>query len=464
MWSPKLRARRIILILLLGFILRFFFFLFNQNYNYTFNYEEKFPEEAEYFKKLIPPFDSQEFLTLAENLSTRHKFTWAELPNTFRTPIYPVFIALFGRFAFHPLLANLLPTRFRRIIPPLHPEEKNKFPLFLFCQIFIATTTVLLTFFVGRRLFNEKVAEMAAFLLAIDIPNILFSSLIMSETLLLLFLILGTFLLFQRKFFFSGITFALAALTKPIALYLFIPISLFLLLLKEKIKSTLFFLFAFFLLISIWMVRNYGYYRVFAFTSIDGYNLLYHNLSALEMKLRHLPFCEAKEEVWRVAREQMNTDNPLYLSQIAQNYTKRQILAHPGLYTAIHLKGMFLPLFGIKSDDLVLRLVRYRERDGKVRQSLSDTDLPLWLRILIFFLGGWEIISVLSSLLLFLLSFRSSSAMAFKIFLFLMMIYFLFIASPLPDGRFRIPSLPFLYLGAASFFKDNFRSFIKVRG
>lgn len=433
-------------LLILAFSLRFLFFIFNQNYTYTYYVGEEIPEEAEYFKQMIPPFDSQEFLVLAKNLANQHRFTWAELPNTFRTPLYPTFIALFGRFAFHPLFANFL--------KPSGDTEATRIPLFLFFQILIGTISVLFLFFIGKDLFGEEGGLISAFLLAIDIPNILFNSLVMSETLLLFFLILGTFLLFRNQFFFSGIAFSLAALTKPIALYIFLPVFFFLLF-SKKVKSAIKFLIAFSLLTFIWMARNYRYYKTFAFTSIDGYNLLYHNLPALEMKLMGVNFYDAKEEVWRRVKEEMKDTNPFVLSQIAGRYAKKRILLHLPRYTLIHLKGMFLPLLGIKSDDLVLRLIRHKEKNGKVRQSLSDTTLPPFFKGLIFILGSWEIAIILIGLFLFLLSLFRLETRYSILLLFLLMLYFLFISSPLPDGRFRLPSLPFLYLGVASFFRKR---------
>lgn len=442
--SERKNAKPILSIVILAFSLRLLFFFFNRNYTYTYYYGEKIPEEAEYFRNMIPPFDSQEFLTLAENLSTQHRFTWARLPNTFRTPLYPTFIALLGRFSLHPLFSNLLAS--------FDKKDSGRIPLFLFFQILLGTATVLLIFYIGKSLFGKKGGIISAFLLAVDIPNILFNSLVMSETLLLFFLVLGTFLLFRNQFFLSGITFSLAALTKPIALYVFLPIFLFLLFTK-RVKSAINFLIAFSLLTFIWMARNYRYYKTFAFTSIDGYNLLYHNLPALEMKLRDIPFYDAKEEVWRTVRDKMNGENAFFLSQIAAQYAKNRILHHLPCYAFIHLKGMFLPLLGIKSDDLVLRLIRHKEKNGKVRQSLIDATLPPFLKWLIFLLGGWEIIIVLVGFLLFTISLWEREIRPHLLLLFLLMLYFLFIASPLPDGRFRLPSLPFLYLGTASFFR-----------
>jgi len=437
-------SRRLISILILAFSLRFLFFLFNRNYTYTYHYEKEIPEEAEYFKKMIPPFDSQEFLALAKNLSEHHRFSWAQLPNTFRTPLYPIFISLFGRFAFHPIFAKLIKST--------GEGEEARTPLFIFLQIILGTATVFFLFCLGKQLFGQRAGEISAFLLAIDIPNILFNNLIMSETLLLFFLVTGTFLLFRKQFFLSGIIFSLSALTKPIALYTFLPIFFFLLF-SRTIKSAFSFLLAFSLLPTIWMIRNYRYYHTFAFTSIDGYNLLYHNLPALEMELMNLPFCDAKEAVWRKVKEEMKEDNPFLLSQKAFRYARKRIWENLPRYLLIHLKGMFLPLLGIKSDDLFLRLLRYQEKNGKIRQSLFDTTLPPFFRGLIIIASGWEIVTVLLSLLLFILSLRFASNRWALSLLFLLMFYFLFLSSPLPDGRFRLPSLPFLYLGGSSFFR-----------
>ncbi len=419
-------SQKLISILILAFILRFLFFIGSKNYTYTHHYKERIPEEDQYFKEMIPPFDSQEFLALAQNLSREHRFSWATQPNTFRTPLYPIFMALFG--------VNI--------------------PLFLFSQILFGVATVLLLFLTGKQLFGEESGLIAALFFALDIPNILFNSLIMSETLLVFFLTLGTFLLFRNRYLFSGLAFSLAALTKPIALYIFLPILLFLLF-SKRLKAGIIFILSFSILILLWMARNYRNYKIFAFTSIDGYNLLYHNLSALEANLDRTTFYEAKEKVWRAVKDRFNSNNPFYLSQISKEYATKRILKHFWRYALIHIKGMFLPLFGIKSDDLVLRFVRYKDKDGRIRNSITDTTLSPLVKGAIFLLGGWEIIIIGIALILFILSLRYSLGRSFRIILFLIMLYFLFISAPLPDGRFRIPSLAFLYLGAASIFQSK---------
>jgi len=418
--------KKLIFILILGFSLRLLFFLFNRNYTYTYYSQKEVPEEEQYFKEMIPPFDSQEFLVLAKNLLTKHKFTWAEKPNTFRTPLYPIFIALFG--------VNI--------------------PVFIFFQILLGTIAIFFVFCIGQRLFGEKAGLIAALFLAIDIPNILFNSLVMSETLLVFFLTLGTFLLFRNRFWLSGITFSLAALTKPVTLFISVPISIFLLFNKGS-KQTIIFILCFSILPLFWMFRNYRYYKVFAFTSIEGYNFLYYNLAALESNIDRSPFYLAKEKVWQEVKDRLTSDNPLYLSSIAKGYALKKIVKHLGRYSLIHLIGMFRPLIGIKSDDLILRLVRFQERDGRIRNSLSDTALSPFLKGIIFLLSLWEVVIIIGAFVLFILSLFRSPTRAFLIILFILALYFFFVSSPLPDGRFRVPSIFLIYLGGASIFQTQ---------
>ncbi|MFH1505948.1 MAG: glycosyltransferase family 39 protein [archaeon] len=94
---------------------------------------------------------------------------------------------------------------------------KLKFDVVLAGRIFgilISLASVYLSFFIGKKLFNEKVALLAAFLLAITPTFLFFGSMILSGPLALFFLLFGIYLFIEKREFWAGIFFGLAFVTR----------------------------------------------------------------------------------------------------------------------------------------------------------------------------------------------------------------------------------------------------------
>ena len=149
-------------------------------------------------------------------------------------------------------------------------------------QAVLQTSSLLLVFFIGRKVFNSKVAILAIFLNAIYIPEIWVSNTIFTETIFkFLFLLLIYFTLYaveEKKLGYyigGGIVWGLSALFRPpVAAF---PIVILLMWVKNKykiseiIKYTIIVSTIFVMILSPWWIRNYKLFDKFIpFTASSG--------------------------------------------------------------------------------------------------------------------------------------------------------------------------------------------------
>jgi hypothetical protein len=154
-----------------------------------------------------------------------------------------------------------------------------------------------------------------------------------------------------------------------------------------------------------------------------------------------------------LAREftaKLATDNPLELADAMTRKATSIILHDPFRYAWICLRGVPKVIAGIKADDLVLRVIA----DGgpaTPRSVLLNPDYgPPGVRVAIFLLAGLELLTAVGAFLLALVSLAFRRRRAEKLLLVLTGLYFVAVALPFTDGRFRVPAMPFLYLAAAT--------------
>ena len=72
------------------------------------------------------------------------------------------------------------------------------------------------------------------------------------------------------------------------------------------------------------------------------------------------------------------------------------------------------------------------------------------VRLAIWLLAGFELLTAIWAFLLALVSLGFRRWRAEKLMLVVIGLYFVAVALPFTDGRFRVPAMPFLYLAAAT--------------
>jgi hypothetical protein len=111
--------------------------------------------------------DSQQYMLLAEHLRSQGFFSWdGRTAVTFRTPGYPLLLALLG--------GNMV--------------------LVVIVQSLLGALAVLMVFLLGRRWFGGRAGLFAAALLAVDLTNIEHTGTIMTEPLFVFVVLLATWL------------------------------------------------------------------------------------------------------------------------------------------------------------------------------------------------------------------------------------------------------------------------------
>ena len=81
-------------------------------------------------------------------------------------------------------------------------------------EIAIGSLCILLTYFIGKRVFNEKTGLLAAVFLALSPTFFFFSGIMLAEIVSTFFSLLSIYLMLRKKYFFSGLILALAFLAR----------------------------------------------------------------------------------------------------------------------------------------------------------------------------------------------------------------------------------------------------------
>ena len=405
--------------------------------------------------------DAKEYNQIAVNLIENHIFSAdSEAPYRHeysRPPLYPFFIAmLYAILGKHPLVVVLV-------------------------QMIAGVFTVILLFRLGLRITgSEKLSFLASLLFALN-PNVSFSSTQLLTETLFSFLLIGAFYFFtayiqHRKtssLLISGFALGLSTLTRVVSLYLPILLVIFLVYLYRKEISklaipVLLFLGIYYLTLTPWCVRNYA---IFNRPVIVEINLLPLHVAMLEAHLKNITMQEASKflenELWAEAKNypQIDTTNPMEVGQLGTKIGMEHIKKAPLTYAKIHVLGMssnlaiplgFTPLSlyfkgepfstpGSKPAVLHDALILFSR--GQISSGLKF----LWENriknapkgILILFLASlfYQFLILLLALIGLFARYMNKKTMLLFI---LVILYFLAMAGPLVDSRFRMPIEPFL--------------------
>lgn len=365
--------------------------------------------------------DSQQYQLLAENLRTQGRFTWNETPVTFRLPGYPLLLALLGNNVFGMVVVQSL----------------------------LSAVTILLIGLVGFRLFGQTAGLLAATLFAVDVNSILHAGLVMSESLFIFLVVLALFLFIVNQEGASGFVLGMAAMVRPIGLPAFLPFAV-VLMKKRRWHKLGSFLILFVLLPGIWILRNYRLFHRIGWTSNGGYNLFYAGAASVIAEKEHIPIDSARAVlVWEYETE-FKGDNPLVISNRMRKIAFRIIAQHPFLFARIYFLGLLRIIFGVKSDDIMMRITTPGMRLAQMNRTITGEGVSGWSKAIAITLAIWELVVNAGVLILSFLSLRCSPRRWWRVFLLLTGSYFIFAASPLADGRLRLPAMPFIYLSAAN--------------
>jgi 4-amino-4-deoxy-L-arabinose transferase-like glycosyltransferase len=302
--------------------------------------------------------DTPSFLQPATSLIQTGRFLdFDGTPNIFRTPGYPIFL-----------------------IPGLILNQVEIITIVL--QTILSTFTVYLVFQIGVICFNQKIAKLCALLYALEPLSILYTSLLLSETLFTALYTLFIYLLIKsidndykliKLLPIAGLCLSAAIYVRPIAYYLVILVPILLIFLqlkptqiKKKVILVYIILFLIFSLtpVYLWQVRNKtqtGYSGISAVTEV---NLYYWHAGAILTAKKQLSFNQVLEQLSHNLYNELTveeTKNKAKLYQYMREKGVKVIKDNPLMYLNLRLNGTvnllvdlapwpWLKLFKIKYD------------------------------------------------------------------------------------------------------------------
>jgi hypothetical protein len=215
--------------------------------------------------KLRPDVDPDSYRSLARSLAAGKGFvavaaSGRELPNVARTPVYPLFLA------------------------GLMDVGGDRLGLFLAAQCLLGSLTCALTAVIAARWLRPHTAMIAGLLVALDPNSVLRCADLRTETLFALLVTCVACLMVWRSdrtwgWCASGMLWSLAALTRPIAMWIWV-VALVMVFAhrvswRDRALCLAAFLMGFLPLEGVWAARNHALTGRYFVSSISTYNLMF---------------------------------------------------------------------------------------------------------------------------------------------------------------------------------------------
>jgi 4-amino-4-deoxy-L-arabinose transferase-like glycosyltransferase len=266
-------------------------------------------------------------------------------PQFYRVPGYPIFLA----YCYKILGTN---------------------PIFIILlQILLSALISLLIVLLALTLFPGQlfVAKLAALISCFDIGYAIFSGLILTEILFVLFFTIFLILFLQKStprllnLFLAGVFLGLACLVRQVAPAM-LGVSIFLLLFThKKLTSFLSFTSGFLFATSWWLARNYMLTGYIFFGTLSGPHFLNHSAVQLEMMLKNISHAQAKLNVYQefnllVEQKQTELGRPLQEIEkclLAEKLTIKYSLTDPIITIKHWTINILKTAFGLYSSELL---------------------------------------------------------------------------------------------------------------
>jgi len=390
--------------------------------------------------------DSFGYWKIAGNLVSHGAFSLSDgepfAPTAERTPAYPLFLAAVRLAGGGPALAALI-------------------------QNLLAAGVCLGASALAWRMTGDRLSAAAAGLItALDVPSISMANLILTETLFTLLLVVSLERFaggLEDRRPRAGLSLAaaglgLAALCRPIAVFLPLLLATLLFRRQERYKSAFrraaLFLGLYLLFLSPWLLRNAVHFGSPFLSTIGHYNLLYWRAAGVYSLEKGVSLEEARADLEEIAgkdlpaglgpRERRKREAALGLAVIAE---------HPLTYGRLHLRStlnlLFKPLrlnldrqLGLLKDDSSLEVWGERESRGLLRRLSSGTSAPTMVLVVV---QAFMLLFLWPAALFGLWRARPwRDGITLAVLLAALLYFVLLSAGPEAYARFRVPILPLL--------------------
>jgi 4-amino-4-deoxy-L-arabinose transferase-like glycosyltransferase len=440
--------RRFLAVLFLGsFLLRACVFAF-----YT-------SKQERYFN-----FDSHEYSTVAQSVVAGDGITnYYGGPQFKRVPGYALFLALcYWLFGHNDVAA-------------------------LWLQVIAASLIPVLVYFLSIALFPglQGVARVASCLAALHVGFTLFSGLMFSESLFVIFL-LGAFIVFfgafkngvlasgYKVFILVGLLLGLASLVRPVGNYVVAGMCFFIVIFGKRFALSVLQMGALVLswlaVVGPWLIRNYMLSGALFFQTLDGMHFLKHYAARIVMHSQEITYQDALNKV--VCEYQQNADsfeksggvmNEYEQSVVAQNISFAYARRFPFYACKLACVNLFKTLFGLYSSELMYMDSNKDLPQYSPARSLRDSfhrflfpRVNHWgIRVVIYYEIFYMIVLWLGMLLFFVKALYDTRVrdVLYKVVPFIGGVIFLSLACGF--ARLRMPIEPFLIVMLARSFSES---------
>jgi len=312
----------------------------------------------------ILSFDSGHYDSVAQEVAQGRGFSNPDgTAHFYRLPGYPLFLSLIYKFVGHqPTVA-------------------------LFFQIILASFLPLLVFLLSRMIFpaHNFAAQIAAVMTALHPGFLIFSGLVMSETLFVFFFLLFLLFLFsvlyrnKCDFLFllmGGMLLGCVSLIRPVGPYLILLTAVIILLseiffpeyqssnprvssnlLYRLLLATKFILSIFlgwFLLVGSWLFRNYLLTGLLLMHTFTGPHMLNHGATRIIMESNQISYEQAKKIINEALKKRMSVEDQVRYAQIQAKLASEILMKHPWLTIKLFMNNMLKTVFSLYSSELLL--------------------------------------------------------------------------------------------------------------
>lgn len=431
----KIPGKRIIIVFMLALFFRLTLFVIYH------------PWGESGFEKLMVG-DAYGYQTIAENLVKGNGYA-PDNPflSTLRTPGYPVFIAaVYFIFGIKPWLVILAQIVMDSALAVLIA----KFALLLFG--------------------NLRTSFIAGLLWALEPFAIFYSNKLLSDGLFVFLVVLSFFFFLRflkithkRNLFASGILLGMATLTRPISIYLFIPVSIFAFFrFKSKVKgfqNVFIFVVIFLLTIAPWVIRNKLVHNHYFFSTSFAYNaLILYAIPLLSFQQntpeKELKKIESKNLYDKYA--ELSKSDPVIFYQKFKDRAVRIMKNNPLTFLKSFFLGIADMYFSTERKSFEHFFHIHSEDSPDFIDSLFKDGVLYFIKQLVTNLNPFTVLYIfimLSVLFIqyFFAAFGTVSLVKMNAWqaifiLFIPILYFTFITGIAGIGRFKLPVIPFYLL------------------
>jgi hypothetical protein len=432
----KFDKKFLFLLFIFSFVLRMFFFLFIVKDN-----------------PVVWQFDSRVYKDVAQQIISGNGITNLNGTSHFyRVPGYSLFLAI---------------TSFGK-----------DFNFSLFIQLILASFVPILIFFLSRQIFNkDKLLPYVVSLIAsIHLGFVLFSGLVMTESLFTMFFLLFFMFFYKNKYFLAGLFLGLSSMFRPVGHYLiFISIFIIFVFYKNKINSSMKLFSAWFLVILPWVLRNFIFTGSLFFTTLPGIHFLKHSAARVYMQINKCSYIPALNTVtaeWQdlVLKEEARLNKKLNEPEIcflAEKLSFNYLLKDFKISFYHAFKNIFKTCFSLYSSELL-----FLDSTGKLPEYSNNRNFKSIINRFLFpeLNNKFLILFIYFEILLFMLLligfigfilnsffYKKDQFILLQILPFILL--FVFISFSCGFARLRLPIEPFLIVLSIEFWLK----FIKKR-